>query len=366
MKASFFTPRRLQVALLVLPAVVALAYMLIFSANRYVSESIVAVRSANPTAAAGAAPISLAGGTALGSFADTLYLMDYIQSGELLKELDTKLHLRDHYESPKIDFIFRLWGGTSQETFLDYYRRRVTMEFNDSTGLITVSTQGFSQEMAQKINQAILAACERFVNDFSQRVAREQMAFAEQELALAANKLDKAKSDVVQFQSTNKILDPQAQQMAASSLTAELQASIARLEADLKNKLSFMQPDAPAVTAVRDQIGAYKAQLEAERVRTTSTESGDKIGSLNAHYQRLLLTAMFAEESYRTANTAYQTARIEAGQKVKSLIVVAKPQLPDAPLYPRIIYNMLTLLVICCVLYIVARLAVATIQEHQD
>ncbi|MCA0177128.1 MAG: capsular biosynthesis protein [Proteobacteria bacterium] len=366
MKVSFFTPRRLQVAILVLPAAVALLYMLVFSANRYVSESIVAVRSANPTAAVGASAISLGTGASLGAYADTLYLMDYIESGELLEELDRKLNLRAHYESPKIDFVYRLWDGTSREWFLKYYRHRIDLEFNDSTGLITVRTQGFTPEMAKQINDAILAACERFVNDFSQRVAREQMKFSEGELALAASKLDKAKNDVVQFQSANKMLDPAAQQMAASSLTAELQASIARLEADLKNKLSFMQPDAPAVTSVRDQVAAYKAQLEAERLRTTSTESGDKIGTLNANYQRLALTAMFAEESYRAANTAYQAARIEAGQKVKSLVVVTHPLLPESALYPRILYNLLTLLVICCVLYIVARLAVATIQEHQD
>lgn len=362
MKASSFTPRRLQIALIGLPMLIGAIYYAVFAAPRYVSQSIVAVN------AAAVAPLSTGFSVTGGLIAlqDTLYLIDYVHSDAVLRELDGKLKLREHYEQPKMDFIFKAWGFFTHERFLDYFRDRVELEFNDLSGLLTIRTQGFDAKTANAVNRSLLESSERFVNEFSQRVAREQMAFSQSEAASAASRLASAKAQVVKFQNSNRILDPVAQTAAAGALTAELQATIARLEADLKNKLSFMQADAPAVQAVRDQIVANRAQLDIERARTTSSEVGDRLGSLNVEYQRLQLESVFAEDAYRSAQAALDTARVDAAKKLKSLVIVEPPSAPESAEYPRYTYNLLTLLAMCVIVYAVVRLIVATIQEHQD
>lgn len=364
MKAASFTPKRLQLALIALPMALATIYYTLIASDRYVSESIVAVGSAS--VANGASPLSVGTGTSLAAFADTLYLIDYIQSQAVLRELDAKLKLRDHYSAPQSDLLFRLWPGASQEWFQRYWKARVELEFNDLNGLLKIRTQGFDPAKAEAINLALLETCERFVNEFSRRIGREQMKFSEAELASASARLQAAKDKVVQFQSTHKVLDPQAQQTAANALTAELQATIARLEADLKNKQAFMQNDAPAVQAVRDQIAANRAQLESEKARTTSTQAGDKIGALSVEFQNLQLQAAFAEDAYRSANTGLEAARIEASKKLKSLIVVGAPAKAETAAYPTKLYNLFTILVLCIIVYTVVRLMVAAIREHQD
>jgi capsular polysaccharide transport system permease protein len=365
MKASSFTPRLLKLALIAAPMLFGTIYYAVIASDRYTSESIVAVKSAVITPSANG-PVSLGSGMGLLAWEDTLYLLDYINSGNLARELDQNLKLREHYEAPRADIFYRLWPGTSLEWFIKYYRARVEMEFNDVNGLLTIKTQAFDPETAEKLNRAILESSERFVNNYTHRIAAEQMLFSQTEFEAASLRLQAAKAKVVEFQTTNKILDPQAQSTAANALAAELQATVARLEADLKNKLSFMQADAPQVVALRDQIIANRAQLEAEKARTTSSQSGDRLGVLNAEFQDLLLKSVFAEDAYKSANAALEAARIEAARKIKSLVVVEAPARAETAEYPRRIYNLLTLLALCAIVYAVVRLIVATIQEHQD
>jgi capsular polysaccharide transport system permease protein len=242
----------------------------------------------------------------------------------------------------------------------------VEVEFSDVNGLLTIRTQGFDAELAEKLNRAILDSSERFVNEFSHRIAAEQMQFSKGEFDAAAVKWQAAKAKLAEFQTANKILDPVAQTTAASLLTAELQATVARLEADLKSKLSYMQADAPQIITLRDQISANRAQLEVEKARTTNSQGGDRLGALNNQYQELLLNAAIVEEQYKQASSALEAARVEAARKLKSFVIVEAPSRADSAEYPRRIYDLLTLLALCAIVYSVVRLIVATIQEHQD
>ncbi len=369
MKVSkVFTPFRLKIGIIVLPMVLVGLYLWLFAANRYVTESGVSVRSATtPTSTTSSSSVlGLTGGASTASYQDTLYLLDYIQSDALAREMDAKLGLRAHFEKPKLDLVFRLWGGTSQEWFLEYFRNRVELSFDDVSGLLTIRTQAFDSGMSERLNKAILEASERFVNDFSNRVAREQMEFSEHETKTAAASLEAAKTTLVDFQTKNKLLDPVVQSQASSSLTAGLQSQLSAQETQMKTLVSYLDKDSFQVKALRDQIAATRSQLDSERARTTAEQSNDRLNALTIDYQRLLLEASFAEGTYQAALAALQAARLDASRKLKSLIIVAAPTKPDSEIYPRYAFDLLTLFIVCLLAYVITRLAVAAIQEHQD
>jgi capsular polysaccharide transport system permease protein len=58
--------------------------------------------------------------------------------------------------------------------------------------------------------------------------------------------------------------------------------------------------------------------------------------------------------------------RIEAGRKVRNLVVIEPPTRPERAEYPHAAASLLTLLLSCVVLYGIVRLTVATVQEHRD
>ncbi len=361
------TPRRLKFAIIVVPFVLATIYLTVFAANRYVSESTVALQQAgNDMSSVPGAALMLAG-LSSPSRSETLYLLQYVQSLVLLKELDAKLDLREHFESERLDVVSRLWDGSSQETFLDYYRSRVEAVLDDASSTLTVRVQGFDPVFAQKLNKAILEASERFVNEISHAQAREKLDFGELQLKQAAEKLQSARTEVLAFQAKNGFLDPTIQAEASGALSAQMQASISKSEAELRGLRSFMTEDSPQVKALRAQIDATQAQLEVERARATGVGArSERLGALALEFQGLRMKADFALDAYKVALLAIESARIEATRKVQSLVVIQPPTLPETAEYPRRLYNLATLLVVCLLIYLVTRLVIATIREHQD
>jgi capsular polysaccharide transport system permease protein len=362
------TPRRLQLALIALPLALGLLYYAVFAAERYVSESTVALRQAgNDAAAALPGAALLLAGLNPGSREDTLYLRQYIQSLGLLQKLDARLDLRAHYEAETLDFATRLWAGASQERFLDYYRERVSVTMDELSSTLTIRVQGFEPAFAQKLNQAILEDSESFVNELSHKLAREKLRFAEGELTGAGERLQSAKAAVLAFQSKHKLLDPTVQAQASGAITAEIQAAITRAETELRNLGTFLNDDAHQIKALRSQIEALRAQLAIEGLRATgSGKDSARLGTLAIEFSGLEMRAGFALDAYKLALAAVENGRIDATRKLKSLSVIEPATLPQTAEYPRRLYNLATLLIGCLLLYAVARLVIATVREHQD
>jgi capsular polysaccharide transport system permease protein len=360
------SPGRLKLILIALPLALAAVYLAAFAADRYVSETVVTVRQASNDSGAVPGVALLLGAVNPPSREDTLYLREYVHSLDMLQRLDAKLQVRKHYEADNRDVLFRLRGAASQEDFLDYYRSRVDVLFDDTASLLTVRVQAFDAAFAQRVAQTILQECERFVNEFSQRMAREQMAFAQTELDRASERVEQDKARVLAFQAKHKLLDPTLQAQAVSALTAELQASLSKQEAELRASRSFLNDNSYAIRAQRSQIEATRAQIDIERLRGTAGASGERLNALAADFQELLLRATFAQDAYRLALVAVENARVDATRKIKSLVVIEPPAQPQTARYPRRWYDLATLLAVSSLLYAIARVVIATIREHSD
>jgi capsular polysaccharide transport system permease protein len=333
-----------------------------------VSESVIAVRADNGVEG-GALPgaAMLLAGIGSGGNQDTLYVREFVHSQDLLLKLEQKLKLREHFGSPKADLPYRLFASESLEDFVRYYRARVQVLYDDRSALLRIRVQGFDPAYAQQLNRAILDESERFVNESSHRVARERLRFAEGELTLASQRLLKARNDVLAFQNKNKLLDPTLQAQAAGVLTAELEGSRSRLEAELNGLLGFLNEDSYQVKALRGRIDALNKQINAERVRATADGlRGTRLSQLAIDFQGLQLQAEFARDAYKLALAAVENARIDATRRIKSLTVVEPPSRPETAEYPLVAYNLATLLAICVLTYAIVRLVLATIREHMD
>lgn len=360
--------RLLQIAIVGVPLLLVAFYLAVIAADRYVSEARVAVQHAGSesgSALPGAA--LLLAGVNPPSRTEALFVQQYVRSLGLLQQLDKELDLRGHYSSEKVDLLYRLPADASLEDFHEYYRERVEVLFDDVSMVLTVRVQAFSAEFAEKLNRRILELGERFVNETSRNIAREQLGFAEGELKTAAERVQKAQQQLLAFQNRNRLVDPAQQAQAAVTLTAELQAALSRREAELKSLRSYLNDGAPQVQAARNDIKALKEQLEAERSRATGNEKqSQRLNALAIDFQSLKLQVDFATDAYKLALGAVENARIEASRKVRSLVTIEPPTRPQTALYPLHVYTLVTVLVVCLLLYAIVRLVLATIREHQD
>lgn len=360
-------PRWLKLGVIVIPVLLYALYLGLFAAPRYVSETKVTVHTnATEGGSIPGAALALAGITPA-SHEDTVFVREFIHSQALAQLLDKRLKLREHYASHPQDRPFHLATDASLEDYVAFFRNRIDVQFDERSGILLIRSQAFDPQFAQALTKAVLEESERFVNEMSHAAARERMKFAEGELAKSATLMRKVQRELLAFQSQNRLLDPAMQAQAASALTAEFTSARARLEAELNGLKGFLQDDAYQVRALRSRIAALDQQIAAERLRATAeNQKGERLNKLTLDFQQLQMESELARDSYKLALAAVENSRIEATRQLKNLVVIEPPSLPETAEYPRIAYNLLTLFVVCLLLYAITRLVLATIREHLD
>lgn len=295
---------------------------------------------------------------------DALYLKEYILSYDMLDYLDQKLKLKNLFQDKKIDFWQRLPADVSKEEFLKYYKKRIVkVIFDDTTGILTVKTYAFTPEDAKRINEAILEQCERFLNGISHKIAFEQMNFIENELNSAYQRMQNAKADLINFQNTYGVLDPSQEAQAIATLIAQLETQLATYEAQLKNLLTYMSEESFQVQALKSQIKALKEQIEKERSRLVGGNT--RLNRVAAEYLNLKLKVDFLTDVYKATLSAYETTRVEASRKLKNLAIIASPNLPEEPLYPRKAYNLSIATILILLFYGILKIILGIIKEHR-
>ena len=345
--------------------VVVIFYYTFIAADRYVSEVSLTVKSTD-----GNSPVALSGieslvGIPSSSTEDIRHLQEYIKSLDMLQKLDEKINLRGLYEKQKLDLFFRLYSFDSKESYLSYYRKRIHTLFDDTTGLLNVAVEGFSPEDAQSISVAILEESERFINEISRNIAREQLSFAQGELENAKQKYKEAKNELLAFQNQYGIFDPQSLVQTKAGFITEIELQISKKETELNAMRSYLNENAPEIIALKAELKAHKEQLEKERRKVASNASKDRLNDIVAQFEALYLNLSFAEDVYKTAITAVETTRIEIGRKAKQLVVIQSPYKPQSAAYPDKIYNIITIFVILSLVFGIVRLVRAIIDEHR-
>jgi capsular polysaccharide transport system permease protein len=360
------TPARLALLMIGLPMLLAALYFSLMAQDRYVSTSVITVRRARGESidASGLA-LLLGGGGA--SQEDVRLLRDYMHSENLLHRLDERFHLRAHYSAPKHDLLYRLATDVKREDLAEYWHDRTTVRLDEVSGLLTVQVQAFDPAMAQQLNAALLVESETFVNAISQRIAAEQMRFAQDELQHAEGELDTARAALLDFQTQHGMLDPLADAQATGALAAELRAQLARVESELSTKQTYLNADAAELVTLRAQAAALKLQIEREsRLATGTRDDKQALNRLAAEFHMIKARATRAEALQRSALSAVEAMRIETSRKVRNLVVVEPPTRPERAEYPHALASLLTLLLSCLVLYGIVRLTLATVREHRD
>lgn len=347
------------------PMALLIIYLVIFSQPRYMSESKVAVKRPSDIEGSSLSVGLLLGAANPSSAEDSLYLKEYVNSADMLKALDKQLNFHDAWSKSGLDFIYHLSKDTTAEQFLNYYRDRISVTFDDKTGLLAIQTQGFEPEFAQRFNLAVLKESERFINELSHKIARDQLNFAQEELQQARVRLDKSKNELLTYQNQYNILDPEASATAATSVVMALKSKKIELEAELRNLLSYLREDAPQIVTTQNAIKALQAQIDAEQSKITAP-GGNKLNSMAVDFEEIKARVTFDTEIYTMAIKAIEKTRLESARKLKVLSVISSPQLPEESTFPNSGYLLASWLLVCCLLFGTIKLLLAVIEDHKD
>lgn len=321
--------------LVIAPIAASIWYLYWVAADQYASRVGFSVRSEDV-----ASPTELLGGiTSLssGGSKDTDVLYEFIQSQQLVSQINDKINLKALYSKPENDPVFAFDPDGSIEDLLSYWERMVKVYYDAGTGLIEIRANAFAADDAQLIAQEIFTSSSDLINELSAIARNDATRYAQEELDKAQDQLRTARQAMTRFRNETQIVDPTADVQGQMGLLTTLQTQLAEalIEFDLLSEVT-RQSD-PRIEQTERKIDVIRKRIDEERRKfgIGDAENSDAFSNLLGQFEALAVDREFAEQSYLAARAAYDTALAEARRQSRYLAAYVKPTLAETPEFPK-------------------------------
>lgn len=357
--------RRMFLFCVVLPTVLAILYYGLIAADIYISESRFTIKSADQKRSQISSLANLVQTTGLsGGQEQANEVLAYVRSRDALRELEKDINVRQRFSSPQADFLSRfpqLLSDSSFESLFKFYDKMVDPRMDAETGTATIKVKAFSAQDAYVINRRLLELSEALVNRLNARAQSKAIAEAQAQVALATERARSARTLLSQYRNSQSLIDPGKQAVGVLEIANAMVAERATLQAQL-DLMRQVAPNNPSIPALRNRIHAISVQIAGQDSRVVG--SGNGIASKMGGYENLLVEQEFATQSLNAANAALVQARSEAQRQQFYLERVVNPNLPDMPLLPKRLINILTVAAAALCLYFIMWMFRIGILEH--
>lgn len=326
------------VAIVILPLIVTAFYLWVCAADQYASYLGFSVRTEESSSA-----IELLGGiTELSgsSSSDTDILFAFLTSQALVRKIDEAENLRAIWSrvSKSSDPIFAYDPGGTIEDLLDHWKRKVTIIYDSSTGMIDLRILAFNPEDSRRIAEALLEECATMINNLSAIAREDAVKYAREELEASVERLKKARTTMTEFRNRTQIIDPaiDTQNQMSLLITLQQQMAAALIELDLL-KDTTRENDPRIVQAMR-RVDVIQVRIEAERHKLGlggESKTREGFATLVGEYESLAVDREFAETAYTAALANYDISQAEARKQSRYLAAHIQPTLAEKAEYPE-------------------------------
>ncbi|HHF3127687.1 MULTISPECIES: capsule biosynthesis protein [Vibrio] len=356
--------QRSFIVVVLVPTIIALIYYSFIASGKFVVETRFSVKGNEMQQLdllSGIAGIPSQGGSAT----DSYIVQDYIHSLDMVREVSKELALKDIFNHPDADWISALGRKTTQMELITYWNKFVTASYDPTTTIITLKVRAFSPEDANKLAKAILHQSEILVNNLSEQARKDDLAFAEAEVQRAEERVTNARVLMNDFRTQAQDLDPTQTATAKMMLIGELEAQLAKAQAELNALTSYMDVKAPSVINLKRKVKALTQQIQSERNSIAGdTDTQSALSGVFADYEPLVVERKFAEKAYTSALASLEAARIEASRKHRYLATFVEPTLPDEASEPHRVRSIITVFLASLVSWAIGLLGLGIIREH--
>lgn len=355
--------RRVWSVLYVLYVIGVIAYFGLLAKDRYVSQAKFVVTRGGETGQSGGA-MSLMVGTSQAQ-QDAYTAIAYLLSIDMLRWLETEagIDIRSHFADADYDYFYQLSPDARIEDLQGFYQDRVSANFDDVEGIVTMEVEGFTPDFARELASAILERSEEYLNELNRHIADRRLVFVMEELDLSEIKLEEAREELISFQNTNLTVDPEADIKSRLELIQDLKKEKVFKQAE-QIRLTRESPLAPRIRELEAEISAIDSEMERESKELTG-EGPDQLNQLFAEFSKLNQDIAFATERYGQSLSVVEEVRVQTLQQHRFLSVVQKPFLPEDSVRPARFYWAVTFAILGLMALQIIRLAARTVAEHR-
>ncbi|MGH1591849.1 capsule biosynthesis protein [Methylobacterium phyllosphaerae] len=330
----------LFVVCFLLPTLAGAVYYGLVASDRYVSEARFAIR---PALGSSDKTSSESGGAAGSSMSnqmvaqDTLITREFILSRPMLEILEGQLPLRQWFSSDSIDYFSRFDPEKPIEKFLRYWKRRVDVEVEGSSGIMSVEVEAFDSSESLTIAKAIMKEAEHKVNELSVRAREDAVAESTRELRLAEERMTKIRLAMRDLRNSEGILDAQKTNDINVKMIAEMRASRINLALQLAIGQRDLGPEARRIIDIKQQIKDIDDNIARIERQSASQDPDQKrrLSDAMTRFEGLENDRKNAEKYYQQVLTAYERARIIAARQIEFFSPIVEPVKAQSSTEPR-------------------------------
>lgn len=349
----------------VFPTLLSAIYFGLIASDIFISESRFVVRSSQKQIPTGLSAIFP--NTGFGRSQDDTYTVhDYIQSRDVLKKLEVQLAISGSFGSKAIDPFSRfggLDGDNSFEALHRYYQKRVSIEVDGASSITVLRTSAFIASEAQRINEMLIDVSEKLVNQLNERGRQDMIRFAAAEVDVAEEKARLTALAMSTFRSQKSIFDPERQSAIQLQLVSKLQDELINTKTQLE-QIRSLTKDNPQIIPLQKKLDILRVEITSE---TAKIAGGDRsLSDKSVDFERLALDRAFADKQLSISLASLEQARNDAQRKQLYLERIVQPSLPDMPVEPRRLRNVLATFVLGLIAWGIASMLIAGVREHQD
>lgn len=360
--AEFLERYRMVLLFVILPTLVTSFYYFVIAAGQYESEARFLVKgTATETTSALSQMLRT---SSFGAAESEQYSIDdYLLSHDAVAALQSKMDLAAMFGRPEADWISELWYSHPTDLeLLNYYRKKVSVFFDSSTGITTLKVHAYRAEDAYQIAEALLQLGEERVNEFSKRSEEDTIRVASVEVSRAEERVSKAQQALTDYRVQQQSIDPEKSTATVLGVVGNLENELAQTRAQLTGMNSYLAQTSPQYVALTDRIKALESQITDQTSRLTGKNGA--MAPILAQYEQLALEREFADRGYDAALVSLETARQEALKQHLFVARVVEPNRPEEAGFPRSFLIVASVFIGLLVAYGIGWLIVAGVKEH--
>lgn len=354
---------RLFLLVVAIPTALATLYFGLLASDVYVSNSQFVVRS--PDKPSMTALGTLLQSTGFSATGEEVYAShDYVQSRDALRALNSNGEVERAFGNGSVFILDRynpVGLSSSFEDLFDYYKDKVTVDYDATSSVTTLTVRAFAPGDAFKFNRELLQLAEGVVNRLNTRGRTDLVRLASGEVRDAEAAARNAAVALARFRNAFGVIDPEQQAKVQLELVSKLQDELigARMQV---LQLQAIAPENPQIPILRTRVAGLTREIDVQMGRVAGGRAS--LSASAVRYQRLELERQFADRRLAAAMTSLQEAQSESRRQQAYVERIVQPNRPDEAQEPRRLRGILATFLLGLLAWGILRLLLAGVREH--
>ena len=317
-------------------------YILILQTHLYESSSSILIKNISREAQTPTL-LSMISGDSGGSAQDAMVVKAYLTSAEAFNKLDKEFGLSEHYSSSSQDFLQRNYFWNTSEDYLSLFNKRIILNFDDTSSIMTIGFLHTDPAIAQKITSFLINEAEDQLNKYNALLAKKHLDFLTRYKDL--DFLFKSNPNIKEALSNEKfeLLKKQDKLDSISQYQTEQSYEVIKL----KQEISFSES---LINKLTKQIDSGNSEQSNKNI---------------FEYSQLKTKVEMHQELYKQTLLQVQSAKVEIYKQSKVMLIITQPTMAYSYSQPRKLRSIFTILLVLGLLYGILRLIINIIKDHQ-